>query len=556
MSRAPSPCAWAASYICRTMAATGMGISRLAAMASASDRSLRDRLMPKDGAKFPASTVGMRLRKWWERPPLVERISKRRSGSTPAFTPSTIASAATAMFPIDITLLTIFTTWPEPRGPTWWRSVPSVIKRGRHRSSTVASPPMRKTSLPLPASTGPPLTGASRHSTPDFLAGAAGFERAVLAEIGATDGRGIGQARQDEVRGFRDSSRRRGQAHSVRLGLCGADRVHVIARHGIALGHEAPRHLPAHGPQAEKSDPGLRRHVAHLLMITRSMELALPLRRRGRQGLEELEEDAVEGRGLIEVRGVPGARNDLEPGPGNLLRHVLAGGEKRLVLVAHDDQGGHRDRRDPVDDARVALREHPTRGVGQPLRGAMQAGGLAHLAAPSAECVEPARFQLRRPLVGPLVPGPARLGVPIPGAGVADDERADHLRMREGEAERGVAAEGEAAHDRFLHAHVPEQRPHVAHRQLLGILGGIVGALRLSVPAHAPADDGVAALEGAVLAVPHAPRGRVAVAQEHGGAAPAHLVVDLDSIEPRASHVDAPFAREFAQVCHESPRRR
>lgn len=75
-------------------------------MLSANAISLRERPMPKLGVKSPASTLGKRVRKWCERPPLVERISKRRFGSTPAFTPSTIASAATATLAIDIMLLT------------------------------------------------------------------------------------------------------------------------------------------------------------------------------------------------------------------------------------------------------------------------------------------------------------------------------------------------------------------------------------------------------------------------------------------------------------------
>jgi hypothetical protein len=52
----------------------------------------------------------------------------------------------------------------------WWISCPSTLRSGRERSSTSASPPIRKISLPLPASAGPPLTGASRQSTLFVLA--------------------------------------------------------------------------------------------------------------------------------------------------------------------------------------------------------------------------------------------------------------------------------------------------------------------------------------------------------------------------------------------------
>lgn len=57
----------------------------------------------------------------------------------------------------------------------------------------------------------------------------------------------------------------------------------------------------------------------------------------GRKPVEEIEQDAVEGLRLVEVRGVSGVPDDLEPRPGDLLRHVLARGEEGLVLIADDD---------------------------------------------------------------------------------------------------------------------------------------------------------------------------------------------------------------------------
>ena len=112
-------------------------------------------------------------------------------------------------------------------------------------------------------------------------AGADGLERAILVEIGATDGRGIGQARQDEVRGFRDSGRRRGQDHPVRLGLSGTDRVHVVARHLVPLGHESTRHLPAHaggaadaGSSQERTEQRPRRLSGCSALTARSRDNA------------------------------------------------------------------------------------------------------------------------------------------------------------------------------------------------------------------------------------------------------------------------------------------
>ena len=183
---------------------------------------------------------------------------------------------------------------------------------------------------------------------------------------------------------------------------------------------------------------------------------------------------------------------------------------------------------------------HATRGVGEALGRAVLAHGLAHLPAPAAEGVEPAALQLGRALVGTLIPGGARLRVAIARSRIADDEGADHLGMGEMEAQRGVATQREATDHRALHSHVPEEGGHVGHGEIGRVFRRIAGALRLPMPAHAPADD-LVVLEGAVLAVPHAPRGRVAVAQKHGGPTPRHLVVDLDSVQPGSAHRGSPF---------------
>src|SRR5882672_11549690 len=100
------------------------------------------------------------------------------------------------------------------------------------------------------------------------------------------------------------------------------------------------------------------------------------------------------------------------------------------------------------------------------LRRAVLAYGLAHLPTAPAERVEPAALELGRPLMGPLIPGRARLRVPIARPRVADDECADHIRMGEVKVERGVATQREATDHRPLDAQMPEQRLHVRDRQL------------------------------------------------------------------------------------------
>ena len=60
---------------------------------------------------------------------------------------------------------------------------------------------------------------------------------------------------------------------------------------------------------------------------------------RGQLGMavEEIAQHPVERLRLIEIRRVPRAWDDLQPRSGDLLRHVFAGGEEGLVLVADED---------------------------------------------------------------------------------------------------------------------------------------------------------------------------------------------------------------------------
>src|SRR5947207_14476094 len=124
--------------------------------------------------------------------------------------------------------------------------------------------------------------------------------------------------------------------------------------------------------------------------------------------------------------------------------------------------------------------------MGQALRRAVLTHRLTHLPAPPAESIEPAALELGRALTGPLVPGGARLRVPLARPRVADDKRADHLRMGVVEVERGVAAQRETADHRSLDAQVLEERLHVGDSEVGRVLRGIARALRLTVPAHAP----------------------------------------------------------------------
>src|SRR5262249_8784619 len=152
----------------------------------------------------------------------------------------------------------------------------------------------------------------------------------------------------------------------------------------------------------------------------------------------------------------------------------------------------------------------------------------------------PLGLQRCRALLGALVPGGARLGVAVARARVADDERLRHRRKREGECQRDVAAQRESADNRALGPYVLEQRPHVGHGERRGVLLWIRRAVGLAAAAQIPGHHSPAITEGAVLLVPHVTRGAVTVAQQQRGPAAAHLVVDLDAVEPRARHPEPP----------------
>ena len=80
-------------------------------------------------------------------------------------------------------------------------------------------------------------------------------EHAGLAEVGGADGGRIRKAREHDVGGGRYVPRRGIEDHPGGLGAVGALRTHVVASHRIALRHEAPCHLAAHGAQPDEADP-------------------------------------------------------------------------------------------------------------------------------------------------------------------------------------------------------------------------------------------------------------------------------------------------------------
>ena len=64
------------------------------------------------------------------------------------------------------TLCTSFAMVPAPMAPTYITWSPIASRTGLQRRNGASSPPIQSASFPLAAPPGPPLTGASRKSTP------------------------------------------------------------------------------------------------------------------------------------------------------------------------------------------------------------------------------------------------------------------------------------------------------------------------------------------------------------------------------------------------------
>ena len=221
---------------------------------------------------------------------------------------------------------------------------------------------------------------------------------------------------------------------------------------------------------------------------------------------------------------------------GDLCRHVVDAALVARVVGAPDEQGRHSDLLEMLHHLRVALRKDAASGERETLRRALVRARRVDLDT-LAEAVEAALFEALCVARGEVVPALASVVLAVAGAGVAEDQCAHHLRMRELELERDVAAERQAADDGLLDAEVPQQRRHILDRELLGVVVLRRWAIGAAVAAHVPGDDTQLAprLE---LRFPHLQRRGVRVREQHGGAVvrTVLLVVDVDAVEFDEGH--------------------
>ncbi len=198
----------------------------------------------------------------------------------------------------------------------------------------------------------------------------------------------------------------------------------------------------------------------------------------------------------------------------DLCRHVLRAGHELRVVLADQHQCRYVDRREGVDDAGIALGEHPAGGEREPA--AQSVAGLA------------------RRLVPPL----ARLVLAEAGPGVEQHQGAHAVGVGDVEGQRHVAPQREPGDHCPLRAGRVEERGHVGDGEVLRVQVGIGRRLALAVTAHVPHDHAPARVgERADLATPHLGRGGVAVAQQHDGVTLAvHLVVELDAVAIEERH--------------------
>ncbi len=94
-------------------------------------------------------------------------------------------------------LLQILAVWPAPTAPAWKMLAPIFSSRGRARSSSAASPPTMKVSVPAMAPPVPPDTGASMNCTPCASAASATLCEVAAAMVRRVDHqRALGDLRQ------------------------------------------------------------------------------------------------------------------------------------------------------------------------------------------------------------------------------------------------------------------------------------------------------------------------------------------------------------------------
>ena len=152
-------------------------------------------------------------------------------------------------------------------------------------------------------------------------------------------------------------------------------------------------------------------------------------------------------------------------------------------------------------------------------------------------------FELAGARFGAFVPLAARLRIAETGAGIEQHQGAHPLGMREMEAERHDAAQGQPANHRAFDAAGIEHRRHVADRQRVRIERGVGGIAGLAMAAHVPQHETVAIGEDGDLPIPH-PAGRaIAVRQQDrwrvGG--PVDLVMDADPVAVDCRHATPPL---------------
>jgi hypothetical protein len=105
-----------------------------------------------------------------------------------------------------------------------------------------------------------PGIGVDRAEVDERRPGPRLAEHSVRAEVRASDGGRVRQARQHDLRPLRGAGRGLGEGDAAFPGAPGPVRVHVVAGHGVAVGGKPPRHLAAHCPEAYEPDPR-RRHA-------------------------------------------------------------------------------------------------------------------------------------------------------------------------------------------------------------------------------------------------------------------------------------------------------
>src|SRR5260370_37195774 len=208
-------------------------------------------------------------------PVLTRTTSWIARGSSPAFTPSTSASATATVFTWISMLFTSFIASPWPSAPMWKTRAPIARKRAWHAATVSAAPPTMIDSSPDAARSVPPLTGASSSATPRAASRSPSRRTAsgsmVLMQITVWPGTGgVDDAAlaRDDVLGLRGglhhADRPVGPGAHVGGGPGhhrasptpegGLRRIDVVHHQGETMGEEVLRHRAAHGPQPHESD--------------------------------------------------------------------------------------------------------------------------------------------------------------------------------------------------------------------------------------------------------------------------------------------------------------